>query len=178
MRKGGSRPGAGRPKGVPNKVTLRREAEIAASGLTPLDYMLGVLRNPKSKTEDRRWAAQTAAPYVHPRLASHSVTSQSDNRLEIVIIDPTRGTLANRTYTVKPLEAKEANALNGTEPEIANSRQEARRASSGPLALPAPPAVGLAESRLGELVDGGGETQHVDSDGADNRSNRSKEGES
>ena len=47
MPRGGKRPGAGRKKGSPNKVTAAREAEIAASGLTPLDYMLGILRDKK-----------------------------------------------------------------------------------------------------------------------------------
>jgi hypothetical protein len=73
MSKGGVRPGAGRPKGVPNKVTLEREAELAESGLMPLDHMLRILRN-ESETADRRdWAAEKAAPYCHPRLTSVDV---------------------------------------------------------------------------------------------------------
>lgn len=60
----------GRQKGTPNKVTLERESVIAASGLTPLDYMLSVLRAEETSPEDRKWAAQSAAPYVHPRLSS------------------------------------------------------------------------------------------------------------
>ncbi len=67
----GSMPGerrGGRQKGTPNKASAKREAEIAASGLTPLGYMLHVLRDKDSVTEDRKWAATTAAPYVHPRL--------------------------------------------------------------------------------------------------------------
>lgn len=60
----------GRKKGTPNKATLKREAEIAESGLTPLDYMLTMLRDVNAKMEDRMWAAEKAAPYVHPKLAS------------------------------------------------------------------------------------------------------------
>lgn len=60
----------GRQKGSQNKATAKKEAEIAASGLTPLDYMLGVLRDEKMPTERRDWAAEKAAPYVHPKLAS------------------------------------------------------------------------------------------------------------
>ncbi|MBB4017367.1 hypothetical protein GGR16_002396 [Chelatococcus caeni] len=60
----------GRKKGVPNKVTLKREAEIKASGLTPLDYMLQLLRNPKNPRDVRFEAAKAAAPYVHPKLAA------------------------------------------------------------------------------------------------------------
>ena len=58
----------GRPKGSPNKATTAKAAEIAASGLTPLDYMLGILRDLEASADDRKWAAAQAAPYVHPRL--------------------------------------------------------------------------------------------------------------
>lgn len=67
---GGARPGGGRPKGSPNKATQARQAEIAASGLTPLDYMLAILRDETAEHESRKWAAQNAAPYVHPKLSS------------------------------------------------------------------------------------------------------------
>jgi hypothetical protein len=60
----------GRKKGVLNKVTAEREAEIAASGLTPLGYMLGVLRDPRAPAARRDEMAKAAAPYVHPRLAT------------------------------------------------------------------------------------------------------------
>ena len=79
--------GQGRPKGVPNKVTLMREAEIKASGLTPLDYMLLTLRDDTATVEDRRWAAQTAAPYVHPRLASIEAKTDATIHEEPSIID-------------------------------------------------------------------------------------------
>jgi hypothetical protein len=69
-KRGGARPGGGRPKGVPNKVTLVREAMIAESGLTPLQFMLNKLRDDQASDEDRKWAAQNAAPYVHPKLSS------------------------------------------------------------------------------------------------------------
>ncbi len=68
MPRGGRRTGAGRPKGSPDKI--KREKEIAASGLTPLDYMLSVLRDSKATPENRKWAAGAAAPYCHPRLSS------------------------------------------------------------------------------------------------------------
>lgn len=71
---------AGRPKGLPktggrevgsrNKVSLDREKEIAASGLTPLEYMLQVLRASDSTAAERMDAAKAAAQFVHPRLAA------------------------------------------------------------------------------------------------------------
>ena len=68
FRKGQSGNPAGRPKGSPNKVTARRERQIAETGLTPLGYMLQVLRDEKADDGDRKWAAGNAAPYVHPRI--------------------------------------------------------------------------------------------------------------
>lgn len=71
MPRGGVRPGAGRKKGGTNAAT-RATREIAlraaAEGITPLQYMLDVLRDPESPEERRAWAAEKAAPYIHPRL--------------------------------------------------------------------------------------------------------------
>lgn len=36
--------------------------------LSPLDYMLQVLRDPDASPAERKWAAEKAAPYLHPRL--------------------------------------------------------------------------------------------------------------
>ncbi len=58
----------GRRRGTPNRASARREAEVRESGLTPLEYMLAVLRDETAAKEDRQWAATMAAPYVHPRL--------------------------------------------------------------------------------------------------------------
>lgn len=60
----------GRTKGIPNKATAAKAAEIAASGMTPLDYMLAVLRNEANDPNVRLDAASKAAPYVHPKLAA------------------------------------------------------------------------------------------------------------
>jgi hypothetical protein len=54
---------------VPNKRTRALQEQIEASGLTPLDYMLQVMRNTKLRWQARFEAAKTAAPYVHPKLA-------------------------------------------------------------------------------------------------------------
>jgi hypothetical protein len=66
----GTRPPGGSRKGIPNKATAAKAAAIAASGLTPLDYMLSILRDKAKPFETRLEAAKSAAPYVHPRLSS------------------------------------------------------------------------------------------------------------
>ena len=68
--RGGKRPGAGRKQGAPNKATAKRQKAVAASGLTPLDYMLSIMRDEKMPAADRFEAAKAAAPYVHPKLAN------------------------------------------------------------------------------------------------------------
>jgi hypothetical protein len=60
----------GRPPGAPNKATSERQATIAASGKTPLEFMLDVMRNEQADIAARFEAAKAAAPYVHPRLSA------------------------------------------------------------------------------------------------------------
>jgi hypothetical protein len=45
-------------------------AAAAASGITPLQYVLDLMRNPRMKGSRRDWAAAQALPYVHPKLVS------------------------------------------------------------------------------------------------------------
>ncbi len=58
----------GRKKGTPNKNTVVREKVIAASGLTPLDYLLSIVRDEMAHKSLRLEAAKSAAPYCHPRM--------------------------------------------------------------------------------------------------------------
>lgn len=86
--RGGARPGAGRPKGKRNRVHIEREREIAKSGLTPLEFMLSVLRDVQRNFEDRKWAAEKAAPYVHPKLASIEQTIGGEVHHKVVSDKP------------------------------------------------------------------------------------------
>lgn len=85
MTRGGKREGAGRKPGVPNKVTAETAEKIKASGLTPLDYMLSILRDESADIKDRMWAAEKAAPFVHAKLASLEHKSDVDVPLVHVI---------------------------------------------------------------------------------------------
>jgi len=60
----------GRQKGTPNRATVARQQEVSASGLTPLDYMLSIMRDEQNPKDMRLDAAYKAAPFVHPKLAS------------------------------------------------------------------------------------------------------------
>lgn len=83
---GGAQPGAGRPKGVKNKRTLEFQKEVAAAGITPLEFMLRRMREPcpegydlarQVAHEERQFeAAKAAAPYVHSKLANIELTGK------------------------------------------------------------------------------------------------------
>ena len=81
----------GRQKGVVNRATAARQKAIAASGKTPLEHLLSVMRNTKLPSNIRLDAAAKAAPYVHPRLTAieHS-GGDEPMRMVVEIRDPTR----------------------------------------------------------------------------------------
>src|ERR1700692_4155572 len=75
----GSKPGerrGGRKKGTPNKSTALKKAALSAASadptITPLQFLLGVMRDPKAPTDLRIRVARAAAPLVHakPGIAS------------------------------------------------------------------------------------------------------------
>lgn len=73
---GGKRPGAGRKPGVGQNLSTTKTREIAnkafAEGITPLEVMLGAMREAYERRDMKEAAtfAKDAAPYVHPRLAA------------------------------------------------------------------------------------------------------------
>jgi hypothetical protein len=73
----------GRQKGTPNRATAAKVKEIAESGLTPLDFMLEVMRDTSQDYAIRMDAAKSAAPYVHPKLASVEHKGDPDNPVMI-----------------------------------------------------------------------------------------------
>jgi hypothetical protein len=79
----------GRRKGSKNKAAAAKAAAVAASGLTPLDFMLQVMRDEKAETALRLDAGKAAAQYVHPKLQpvdgkSGSAEIQARIRVEFV----------------------------------------------------------------------------------------------
>jgi hypothetical protein len=77
--RGGKRPGSGRKKGSATKRTREIADRAAEEGITPLEFMLNVMRAPSDHDDPkvviareslRFEAAKAAAPYMHPRLAA------------------------------------------------------------------------------------------------------------
>ena len=96
MAHGGKRSGAGRRKGAVNAATQKRRAVAEAAlqnGVTPLDYLLGRLRDDAEDAKVRLYCAKEAAPYIHPKLSAieHSggldlgLSKYSDDELEAAI---------------------------------------------------------------------------------------------
>lgn len=79
-KRGGARKGAGRKAGSATTKTREIADKAASEGLTPLEYMLEIMRDDSVETDDGRVmhdhramrfeAAKAAAPYIHPRLAA------------------------------------------------------------------------------------------------------------
>lgn len=92
-KRGGARLGAGRKKGSLTKRTQEIVAAATADGLTPLEYLLGRLKDEKEDAKVRLYCAKEAAPYIHPKLSSieHSggldlgLSKYSDDELEAAI---------------------------------------------------------------------------------------------
>ncbi len=85
----------GRQKGSVNKKTLEQMEAVKEAGLTPLEYLLSVMREDiptnmepadKARLIDRKIdAAKAAAPYVHHKLTSVEMTAEitSNNARDI-----------------------------------------------------------------------------------------------
>lgn len=83
----------GRQKGTPNKATAAKAEEVAKSGLTPLDYMLNVMRDPTQEYARRDDMAKASAPYVHPRLAATEHTGKDGGPVVVHIAGDDKGLL-------------------------------------------------------------------------------------
>lgn len=74
--------GAGRKRGGKNAKTAAIAHRAAAQGITPLEYMLDIMRDENADPVARMDMAKAAAPYIHPRLAAveHSTDPQKPLR--------------------------------------------------------------------------------------------------
>lgn len=85
--RGGARANAGRKKGSLTAKTQEIVAKAAAEGITPLEYMLSLLRDEAQSPEIRFDAAKSAAPYIHPRLSSVEAKVQAQGVREWLLTE-------------------------------------------------------------------------------------------
>jgi hypothetical protein len=74
MAHGGARIGAGRKKGAATKLNEVARAQALDGGISPLDYLLSVMRDDDNDGHTRLDAAKAAAPYVHAKLSAVDTT--------------------------------------------------------------------------------------------------------
>lgn len=85
MARGGARPGSGRKKGGANKKTREVADAAAKAGVTPLEYLLSVMRS--GATDVLRFeAAKAAAPYIHPRLSTVNANHNGQVAVSVTIV--------------------------------------------------------------------------------------------
>ena len=72
---GGARENAGRK---------RRPAYVPDGELTPLDYLIGLMRNKRTKQAIKMEAAKAALPYCSARLISADI--QADSELHVYLV--------------------------------------------------------------------------------------------
>lgn len=84
--RGGARRGAGRPKGSVTAKTRAIAEEVAASGMSPIEVILILMRRAMDQGEwDKAHKfACAAAPYIHPRVAAVAMTSCDDDAIIVI----------------------------------------------------------------------------------------------
>jgi len=88
MPRGGYRPGAGRPKGSKTKckgaetVTGSR-VSANSENLTPLEFMLRIMRDPSEDADRRARMAIAAAPFCHARKGEGSGKTDKAERARV-----------------------------------------------------------------------------------------------
>jgi len=66
-------------RGATNKRTREIAEGAIQSGVSPLEYMLNVMRDKNADTERRDEMARAAAPYIHPRLQTTRVEGAGED---------------------------------------------------------------------------------------------------
>lgn len=94
--------GQGRKKGVPMPVKERelRKAVInkKKENLTPLQYMLKAMRDPRTSQKRKDEMAKSCAPFIHPRLTTQKIVGGNSkdgdqplqHKFEIELVEPTK----------------------------------------------------------------------------------------
>jgi hypothetical protein len=76
----------GRKAGQPNHASVAHRRAILASGLSPIDYLTSVYRDPGEPTSVRVDAARTVCAYVYPKLSSVDVNGREGQPLVVQVI--------------------------------------------------------------------------------------------
>jgi hypothetical protein len=81
---GGARAGAGRPRGQASRKTRAIADGALKEGISPLEFILQVMRDPSAPLTLRCEMAVAAMPYAHPRL-THVLPPEPEPRTSTII---------------------------------------------------------------------------------------------
>lgn len=95
---------SGRQRGSPNRRTQAQVEAVLATGISPLDYLLAVMRDETRLTKTRMDAARAAAPYVHPRLSAIQIDLDTLPRTAEEMSDAELWAIACREMTTEELD--------------------------------------------------------------------------
>jgi hypothetical protein len=160
----GSRPGerrGGRQRGTPNKKTALRNAAIAAAvsnpNVSPLEFLLSIMRDFQLPFELRIRVAQMAAPFVHPKPRSTlSIDQNASGKLidtaSLFTMDPPLAKrLRDDDVRLHELYQKEVNPKESGGPLTAADEEERAmlraRVDETVKTLRCPPGYGAIEAR-------------------------------
>jgi hypothetical protein len=160
----GSRPGerrGGRQRGTPNKKTALRNVAIAAAvsnpNVSPLEFLLSIMRDSHLPFELRIRVAQMAAPFVHPKPRSTRCTDQDESgklidTATLFTMEPALAKkLRDDDVRLHELYQKEVNPKESGGPLTAADEQERAmlraRVDETVKALTCPPGYGAIEAR-------------------------------
>jgi hypothetical protein len=123
----GSKPGerrGGRQRGTPNKATVAKTAALKAASadptISPLQFLLDIMRDPTSPTDLRIQVARAAAPLVHGKLG----TASPKDRLGRV------GAVESEGFTI---DIEEAKALRDIQRRLGTLLRKRYGKNDGPL---------------------------------------------
>ncbi len=81
---GGAIPGAGRKPGGANRINDEARRAALKGGMSPLEYLLKIMRDENQDDARRLDAAKAAAPYVHAKLTAMTLSGEGGGPVEVV----------------------------------------------------------------------------------------------
>ena len=117
MPRGGRRAGAGRKPGSAATKSREYANALAVDGnLSPLSYMIEVLRDPQATTQRRDTFAIAAAPFVHPKLGAIATLDAAGKLGSIMAINMI--SVPNEMFLSREMADKDYRFRNGIEGSI------------------------------------------------------------
>lgn len=86
MAQGGARPGAGRPKGKPNKRTAEIQERLAELDCDPIEGMAMIAADPNNTQELKLAAYKELAQYVAPKRKAVDMNASMDGNFSVQIV--------------------------------------------------------------------------------------------